>query len=121
RAAEFRNLALLRWVDPLGLAPQSHGNFKASEKAQHGYEITDTRTGHVVKTGVSSGSIRKDGKSYRAEKQVRDWNNEPGNAGRYQSEIVHNEPAGPGAREQILEWERQHAARHKIPYGLQGE
>ncbi|EDQ7230750.1 hypothetical protein XL92_004256 [Salmonella enterica subsp. enterica] len=102
----------LRWADPLGLAPQPHGNSKASDAAQHGYEITDTRTGQVVKTGVSSGRIRLDGKSYRAEKQVRDWNSEPGNAGRYSSKIVYTEPAGPEARERILEWEKQNAARH---------
>ncbi|EGH8508800.1 hypothetical protein IFE76_002526 [Salmonella enterica] len=102
----------LGWINPWGLC-KVHGNSKKSEKAQHGYEIRDTRTGKVVKTGISGGRIRKDGKSSRAEKQVRDGNNEPGNEGRYESDVVHHEPAGPGAREKALDWEKQNADKHR--------
>jgi RHS repeat-associated protein len=111
----------ISWIDPWGWC--GHGNSKTSTKAQHGYEIIDTRTGQVVKTGVSGGKIRADGKSYRAEKQVRDWNKEVGE-GAYESRTVKHEPAGQNAREKILEWEKQNAdnnrgtldpERHKIP------
>ena len=53
-----------------------HGNSKTSSKAQHAYDIIDTETNKVVKTGVSGGKIRKDGKSVRAESQARKWNKE---------------------------------------------
>ena len=85
-----------------------HGNSKSSTKAQHAYDIINTKTGKVVKTGVSGGRIRKDGKSSRAESQVRKWNKEEGE-GTYRSEITHQEPAGEGARERILEYERKRA------------
>ena len=86
-----------------------HGNSKISTKAQHAYDIIDTKTNRRVKTGVSGGRIRKDGKSYRAESQVRRWNKEAGEDGRYQSEITHREPAGKGARDRILEYEKRRA------------
>lgn len=85
-----------------------HGNSKSSTKAQHAYDIINTKTGKVVKTGVSGGRIRKDGKSSRAESQVRKWNKEEGE-GTYRSEITHQEPAGEGARERILEYEKNRA------------
>lgn len=37
----------------------SHGNSLNSKKAQHGYEITDTKTGEIVKTGISGGKKDK--------------------------------------------------------------
>ena len=85
-----------------------HGNSKASTKAQHAYDIINTETGKVVKTGVSGGAIRKDGKSVRAESQVRKWNKEAGKD-IYRSEITHQEPAGEGARVRILEYEKDRA------------
>ena len=54
-----------------------------------------------MKTGVSSGRIRSDGKSYRAEQQVRKWNKEAGYE-KYESEITYKVPEGPGARDKIL-------------------
>jgi RHS repeat-associated protein len=99
------------WIDPLGWC---NGNARTSTKAQHGYEIVDTTSaGSVVKTGVSGGRIRLDGKSARAETQVRKWNSEPGNANRYESRTVKHEPAGVGARENILKWEAQNANLHR--------
>ena len=85
-----------------------HGNSKASTKAQHAYDIIDKRTGNVVKTGVSGGKVRKDGKSYRAEQQVRKWNKEEG-GDFYESKITHTEPAGEGARDKILKYEKDRA------------
>jgi len=88
---------------------------------------TKKATGKPVKVGVSSGKIRKtDNKSYRAEGQVRKWNKEEsGNI--YESEIIHNVSAGEGARDKILEYEKQktneligldllkHSDKHKRP------
>ena len=85
-----------------------HGNSKASSKAQHAYDIIDNETGTRVKTGVSSGRIRKDGKSYRAEQQVRKWNKEVGYE-KYESEIYYKEPAGEHARDKIYQVEKKHA------------
>ena len=85
-----------------------HGNSKASTKAQHAYDIINTETKKVVKTGVSGGAIRKDGKSVRAETQVRKWNKEAGKD-IYRSEITRQEPAGEGARTRILEYEKERA------------
>jgi RHS repeat-associated protein len=82
-----------------------HGNSKMSEKAQHAYDIIDKDTGKRVKTGVSGGKVRSDGKSYRAEQQVRKWNKEAGYE-KYESVITHEEPAGEGSRARILEYEK---------------
>ena len=85
-----------------------HGNSKASTKAQHAYDIIYTKTEKVTKTGVSGGRIRKDGKSSRAESQVRKWNKNEGE-GTYRSEITHQEPAGEGSRDRILKYEKNRA------------
>jgi len=77
------------WVDPLGLKKCGpNGNSKNSKKAQHLYVITRTLEGktEIVKVGISGGKIRKDGKSYRAEKQVRKWNREE--KGHFSSRIL---------------------------------
>ena len=55
------------WTDPLGWL---HGNSKASPRPTHVYVILDAK-GQLVKCGISSGKIRLDKKSYRAESQVR--------------------------------------------------
>ncbi len=85
-----------------------HVNSKASTKAQHAYDIIDIQSGERVKTGVSGGKVRKDGKSYRAEQQVRTLNKKAG-IEKYKSEIYHHEPAGEGARDNILKIEKQRA------------
>ena len=116
------------WIDPWGWCS---GNSKASRKKQHGYEIVDTHTGKVAKTGVSGGRIKWDAKnkkwqSSRANRQANKWNKEPGNTGRYQTRVVKHVKAGPGARYKILQWEKRNATRlrnmgqldpmrHKIP------
>ena len=65
--------AIRKGDDVVDAAKVVHGNSKLSTKAQHAYDIINTKTGETVKTGVSGGSIRN-GKSVRAETQVRKWN-----------------------------------------------
>lgn len=84
-----------------------HGNSKQSTKSQHIYEIKDKESGEVVKTGVSGGRIRKDGKSSRAESQVR---SKKFGADKYESTIIGEVPAGPGARQKILDMEKSNAS-----------
>ena len=100
-----------------------NGNSKKSTKAQHGYEVYD-QNGNVVKTGVSGGAENKNGSSPRANKQVNTWNKDPNSNKTYSAKIVKRVPEGPGARETILNWERQNAnknrstldpAKHKTP------
>ncbi|MBM7872297.1 RHS repeat-associated protein, partial [Clostridium pascui] len=79
---------------------KTHGNSKQSKKSQHGYEIYRKNTGDVVKVGISGGKVRLDGKSYRAEKQVRDFNKQDG-GDIYASRIMGYFPDRPSA----LEWE----------------
>ena len=86
----------------------THGNSRMSTKSQHAYDIIDSETGTVVKTGVSGGKVRGDGKSYRAEQQVRKWNAEAGRS-KYKSVITHTEPEGVGARDRILDYEKRRA------------
>ena len=50
----------------------------------------------------------KNGKSARAESQVRKWNKEAGKD-LYESKITHKEPAVEGSRERILEYEKDRA------------
>ena len=96
--------------DVVKILKNVHGNSKLSTKAQHAYDIIDKRTDKVVKTGISGGKIRKDGKSYRAEQQVRKWNKEE-DGYIYESEITHQEPAGAGARDKILKYEKDRATK----------
>jgi len=105
------------WVDVFGLqcgtSTKTNGNSKSSSKQQHGYEVYN-RHGDVVKTGVSGGRVRKDGKSSRAEKQVRDWNvNKTDVNGPYSSKVMKTIPSQPNAREKILDWEQKNATKHK--------
>lgn len=86
-----------------------HGNSKFSTNAQHAYDIIELSTGRRVKTGVSGGGIRiSDGKSKRAEKQVRSLNKKAGYE-KYSSEIILIEPGREGVRKWILDFENAHA------------
>ncbi|MBR3500546.1 MAG: hypothetical protein IKO04_04020 [Bacteroidales bacterium] len=85
-----------------------HGNSKLSAKAQHAYDVIDTDTGNVVKTGVSGGPINKQGKSVRAESQASKWNKQDGR-NHYETRITHIEDAGEGSRAKILEYEKNRA------------
>ena len=90
----------------------AHGNSKLSTKAQHLYEVFKTESGTIVKTGISGGKIAKNGKSYRATRQVNKWNKAEGE-GKYDSRIVQQFPAGKGAREEALTAEKLNADKHR--------
>lgn len=107
-ASEFLPVSVGDVKDVVKIVKNVHGNSKLSTKAQHAYDIIDKRTDKVVKTGISGGKIRNDGKSYRAEQQVRKWNKEEGGY-IYESEITHQEPAGASARDKILKYEKDRA------------
>ena len=66
----------------------------------------------TVKAGVSGGKKTKGGKSYRGESQVRKWNREEG-SDRYESKVTYDVPEGEGAREKILDYEKNHAEELK--------
>ena len=89
-----------------------HGNSKASQKAQHLYEIYVQESGFVAKTGISGGKVSKAGKSYRATNQVNRFNKNAGYQ-KYDSRIIKTEPAGPEARATILKAEKENADRLK--------
>jgi RHS repeat-associated core domain len=96
--------------------PIEHGNGKKSNKPQHGYEIYNKNTGDVVKVGISGGKIRQDGKSYRAEKQVRAFNRQDG-GDIYESRIMSYFPD----RQSALGWEQlnsqfRYAQGHSMRY-----
>ena len=63
-----------------------HGNSKQSQQLQHGYEIYETNTGDVVKTGISGQPLNKNGTSPRANRQVNALNKAAGK-GKYASRI----------------------------------
>lgn len=89
---------------------KAHGNSKESSKAQHNYDIKDTKNGNkVVKTGLSGGKETKQGVSYRGGSQARKWNKEEGTPGRYKSEITNRVPEGNGARKKGLDYEKSRA------------
>ena len=98
-------------AEQIQAAREVNGNSRLSTRAQHGYEIVDTTIGEVVKTGVSGGRRTAGGGSARANSQANRWNREAGQPGRYEPRVVQNVPAGPGARQRILEWEAENAAR----------
>jgi len=91
----------------------AHGNSSTSSRAQHGYEIFDTRASppEAVKTGVSGGARTASGGSVRANGQANAWNKASGQPGRYQPRVAKEIPAGAGARKDILKWEAQNASR----------
>ena len=68
----------------------------------------EKETGKIAKTGISGGKIRKDGKSYRAESQVRQWNKEA-EYEKYGSVITKKFEAGEGARQKALDYEKNRA------------
>ena len=70
-----------------------HGNSKLSTKPQHRYEIYNTETGDVVKTGISGRPLNVDGTSPRANTQVNAFNRQEG-AGIYSARIVETDIPG---------------------------
>jgi len=64
-----------------------NGNSLRSRRVQHLYEIYETSTGDVVKTGISGQPLNLDGSSRRANLQVNKWNRQEG-AGKFAARII---------------------------------
>lgn len=92
-----------------GRVDEANGNSKSSTKPQHNYDIKDTQSGKVVKTGVSGGKETKTGQSYRGNSQANKWNKQEGTPGRYKAEITNRVSGGKGAREKALKYEKVRA------------
>ena len=90
-----------------------NGNSKLSTLAQHIYRIFDKATNKTVKVGISGGKVAKNGKSYRAQKQVRSFNKTDLEKREFDSEIIDNVPAGEGARSKALEKEKEYSIKYK--------
>ena len=90
-----------------GSKPKVHGNSKLSTKPQHGYEIYNTETGDVVKTGISGQKLNLNGTSPRANSQVNKLNKSTGTQ-LYDARIVETDMPN---RLSALEWERENALR----------
>jgi len=86
------------------ISKKYHSNSKRNPAIHHGYEIYDKKTNKVVKVGISDGRISKKGKSYRAERQVRKWNQRY-KTDRYASRIIKTNIRG---RYNALRWEKRH-------------
>ena len=84
-----------------------HGNSSKSTKKQHGYEIIESDTGKVVKTGISGGDLNINGSSKRANSQVNNWNKAEGN-GKYEANVVKTDMPD---RATALQWEKNNAQR----------
>ncbi|WP_144499586.1 hypothetical protein [Bacillus sp. FDAARGOS_235] len=78
-------------------------NSKRNAQLYHGYEIYNKHTKRVVKVGISGDRIKRNGKSARAEKQVRNFNKKYGN--NYSSRIVRPNLRG---RYNAERWEKRH-------------
>jgi RHS repeat-associated protein len=102
-------------------AAPPHGNSRQSTRPQHGYEIYNTQTGDVVKTGISGQPLNQNGTSQRANAQVNAWNNAEG-PGTYAARIGPTDVPG---RTAALRWEQQNVnrlartnhslAKHRLP------
>ena len=90
-----------------GSSTKVHGNSKLSTKPQHGYEIYNTETGDVVKTGISGQKLNLNGTSPRANLQVNKLNKSTGTQ-LYDVRIVETDMPN---RLSALEWERENALR----------
>ena len=90
-----------------GSTPKVHGNSKLSTKPQHGYEIYNTETGDVVKTGISGQKLNINRTSPRANSQINKLNKSTGKQ-LYDARIVTTDMPN---RLSALEWERENALR----------
>lgn len=88
-------------------AKACHGNSKASTKTQHGYEIYNTKTGGVAKTGISGQPLNKNGTSPRANQQVNKFNKEIGEQ-LYDARVVKTNMPD---RATALDWEKKNTNR----------
>lgn len=76
-------------------------------RPQHGYDIYNTQTGDVVKTGISGQPLNQNGTSPRANAQVNAWNKAEG-PGTYAARIGPTDMPG---RTAALNWERSNVNR----------
>jgi hypothetical protein len=114
----------LKEMPSVKLETPVNGNSKASTNAQHNYDVVNTQNGNVVKTGTSGGKETQAGESYRGNSQANKWNKQEGTPGKYKSETTNRVPAGQGARQKALDYEKNRANevrtqldpdKHKLP------
>lgn len=104
-----------------------HGNSKASANEQHLYEIEVRNADGTVDThkyGVSGGPVRTDGRSVRAENQVRELNataKREGTGKTYSSRVIEKEAAAPGSRQRILDSEKKWVKQYMEMHGRRPE
>lgn len=96
-----------------------HGNSKASTKAQHNYDIVNTQTGEIVKTGTSGGKLNQDGSSKRGNQQANKWNKNENSPGKYKATVTNKVPEGKGARQKALDYEKKRAEQLREQNQLQ--
>ncbi len=87
-ADEFVDSARRAWDEIGELQTKVHGNSNSSMKLQHGYDIYNTQTGDVVKTGISGQSLNLNGTSPRANRQVNALNRAAGEDSLFAARIV---------------------------------
>ena len=87
---------------PVKTSSVVHGNSKASNKTQHGYEIYEIDSGEIAKVGISGQPLNKNGTSPRANIQVNKFNKLEGEEV-YAARIVIKDIAN---RKDALDWER---------------
>ena len=102
------------WVDPLGLTcagnGKVHGNSHSSKNPNHVYVIVDTKTGRMMKPGISGRPLNKNGTSPRANQQVNALNKPQ--AGRYKAVIVEKNKTRLQAKATEQKITDKHAARN---------
>lgn len=102
------------WIDPLGLtcagSGKVHGNSHASKNPNHVYVIVDTKTGRMMKPGISGRALNKNGTSPRANQQVNALNKPQ--AGRYKAVIVEKNKTRLQAKATEQKITDKHAARN---------
>ena len=84
-----------------------HGNSKASNKIQHGYEIYEIDSGKIAKVGISGQPLNKNGTSPRANRQVNKFNKLEGEdvyAARIMEKNMPN-------RQEALNWEYEQSMK----------
>lgn len=95
-------------IPQVRFAVGAHGNSKASQNPQHGYEIYDTQQKVKNKYGISGQKLNKDGTSPRANTQVNKLNKPA--AGRFKARVVKNNMQN---RTKALNWEKGKSAAYK--------
>ncbi|MGJ8628519.1 MAG: polymorphic toxin-type HINT domain-containing protein [Sulfitobacter sp.] len=93
-------------------ACRPNGNSLASQQPQRLYEISDTNTGQVLKTGVAGGDLSPTGLVPRAQSQLTGISDRTGiPRADLEVNVVSTVPGGPGSRGTILSQERANSAR----------